>query len=130
LTQYISIKDRICSKRCLSCYLPENIRSLCATAQNNICGGTYSKVLRYLENPDIIRATRESNICGYCYISTLFIESRSERHSTDISSTQFSSSGACPSSGVSVGSFHIVYRCSHCGWGRSRVVGCIYFSGY
>jgi len=130
LIQYISVKDRICSKCCLSCDLPEDVRSLCAAAQDNMHGGTHGKVLCYLEDPDIICAARERNICRYCHVRTPFIKSWSERHSANISGAQFSGSRTCSSGCISVCSFHITYRRSHISGSRGCVIGCIYFPGH
>src|SRR4030042_1431713 len=91
--------------------------------------GGYVKVLRYLEDPDIVCATRESDTsCRDQQSSTPLVKARFERHRGNISGAQLSLIRVCASSCVGVRGLHVAYGCSHISWRWSGVVGCIHTS--
>src|SRR3990172_1663800 len=65
LTQYNSLKVRVCSNGRSTGDLPEDVLGKCAACQNNVLSSGHVESSRHLEDPDICCAATESEIRWY-----------------------------------------------------------------
>ena len=122
MTQYISIYNGRRAKGGLTGDLPEDVTGLCAAAQINTGTVAHGEVLRYLEDPNIIRTAREGDIRGDIKPGAPFIKTGSECHPGNISSAEFSSSWQRPPGSIDVGGLHVADCCRHISRGGYRII--------
>ena len=100
-----------------SAYLPENVFGLCAASQDDFYPTAQLKILRALEDPDVIRTTCECDVRSrYQSRGREFVEAGGEVHPADIPGSgsqsgiqERSRRDGCSSGGVVVSRGQIIF---------------------